>query len=87
MRAATTADWQLAAERAANLPICAAAAQENLVSPLMLVHYDPKLPIILSADASPVGVGAVISHRLPDGRELPIAHASKTLTPTEGRYP
>uniref|UniRef100_A0A914VKS3 RNA-directed DNA polymerase n=1 Tax=Plectus sambesii TaxID=2011161 RepID=A0A914VKS3_9BILA len=61
--------------------------KKDLTSPLMLMHYDPQLPIILAADASSVGVGAVISHRLPDGREIPVAHASKTLTTTESRYP
>uniref|UniRef100_A0A914WT78 Reverse transcriptase/retrotransposon-derived protein RNase H-like domain-containing protein n=1 Tax=Plectus sambesii TaxID=2011161 RepID=A0A914WT78_9BILA len=58
-----------------------------VLSPFILTHYDPRLPIILSADASPVGVGAVIAHRLPDGRETSIAPTSKTLTPTEFRRP
>uniref|UniRef100_A0A914X065 RNA-directed DNA polymerase n=1 Tax=Plectus sambesii TaxID=2011161 RepID=A0A914X065_9BILA len=71
-------------------PACQHAFREvkqDLGSLLMLTHYDLKLPIVLTANASLVGVGAVISHRLPDGRKLPIAHTSKTLTPTEGRYP
>uniref|UniRef100_A0A914WQW0 RNA-directed DNA polymerase n=1 Tax=Plectus sambesii TaxID=2011161 RepID=A0A914WQW0_9BILA len=59
----------------------------DLASPLMLTHYKPELPIIVAADASNEGIGAVIAHRLPDGRELPIAYASKTLTDTESRYP
>jgi len=59
----------------------------DLTSPMMLTHYKPELPIILAADASNEGIGAVISHRMPDGKELPIAHASKTLTDTETRYP
>uniref|UniRef100_A0A914UV91 RNA-directed DNA polymerase n=1 Tax=Plectus sambesii TaxID=2011161 RepID=A0A914UV91_9BILA len=53
----------------------------------MLSHYQPELPIVLAVDASSEGIGAVLLHRLPDGKELPIAHASKTLTPTKKRYP
>lgn len=60
--------------------------KQILVSPLILVHYDPTLPLVLAADASNSGVGAVIYHRYPDGTEKTIAHASKTLTRTEQQY-
>ena len=50
------------------------------------VHYDPKLPIIVNCDASPVGVGAVLSHRLPNGDEHPVLFASRTLHPAERKY-
>ena len=52
----------------------------------MLIHYDPSLPVQLAADASPYGVGAVISHKLPDGSEHPIAFASQTLSAFETKY-
>ena len=52
----------------------------------VLVHYDGKLPITLATDASPYGVGAVISH-IVNGQERPIAFASKTLSPAENNYP
>ena len=50
------------------------------------MHYDPRLPMVLCNDDSPYGLGSVLSHRLPDGRDRPIAHASGTLSPAEKNY-
>ncbi|XP_062704639.1 uncharacterized protein K02A2.6-like [Aedes albopictus] len=60
--------------------------KEILQSPLMLTHYNPRLEIVVSADASNVGIGARIAHRFPDGQEKAIYHASRSLTPAESRY-
>ena len=56
-----------------------------LTSDELLVHYDPKKEIILACDASPVGLGCVLSH-LVDGVEKPIAFASRSLSPAEQNY-
>ncbi|XP_077277689.1 uncharacterized protein LOC143905907 [Temnothorax americanus] len=61
--------------------------KESLISPQVLMCYDPSLPLILATDASKIGLGAVLSHRLSNGQERPIAYASRTLSPTEQRYP
>ena len=61
-------------------------AKQQLSSAPVLAHYDPQLPLQLAADASSYGVGAVLSHKYPDGSERPIAYASRTLLPSEHNY-
>ena len=60
--------------------------KEKLAS-TVLVHYDISLPLKLACDASAYGVGAVISHVINDGSDLPVAYASWTLTKSEQNYP
>ncbi|XP_054706700.1 uncharacterized protein K02A2.6-like [Uloborus diversus] len=60
--------------------------KQEISSERVLCHYDPKLPIVLQTDASPVGIGAVLSHITEDDSEKPIMFASRSLTATERNY-
>lgn len=60
--------------------------KKKLTTSPVLAHYDPSLPLQLSCDASPVGVGAVLAHVDTDGTERPIAYASRTLSRAEENY-
>jgi len=61
------------------------AAKEALSSDTLLTHYDPEKKLTLTCDASPDGVGAVLSHHDESG-ERPIAYASRTLNQAERNY-
>lgn len=62
------------------------ASKKLLEMPTVLVHFDITKDIILACDASPYGVGAVLSHRMADGSEKPIGFASRSLSQAETRY-
>ena len=60
-------------------------SKNMLASARVLVHYDINKPLVLSVDASPYGIGAVLSHIIGD-QEKPICFASRKLTTSERRY-
>ena len=61
--------------------------KQELTSPEFLIHYDPQRKLLLSCDASPYGIGAVISHVMDDGSEQPIAFTSRSaLSMAERKY-
>ena len=61
-------------------------AKKLVSSDQVLTHYDPDLPRRMASDASPYGLGAVLSHVTKDGSERPIAFASRSVTKTEQKY-
>ena len=61
-------------------------AKSMLTSDSILVHYSNTAELLLAADTSPYGVGAVLSHRFNDGTEKPVAYASRSLSKAEKNY-
>nr|XP_033960387.1 uncharacterized protein K02A2.6-like [Pseudochaenichthys georgianus] len=61
-------------------------SKDMMQSAEVLVHYDPEKDIVLSCDASPYGLGVVLSHRMSDGTERPIGVTSWTLNAAEKNY-
>lgn len=57
-----------------------------LTSNQVLTHYNPNLPVRLACDASQFGIGAVLSHVMPNRTERPIAFASRSLNNAEKAY-
>ena len=51
----------------------------------VIVSYDPSLPLLLTCDASPSGLGAYLSQPH-NGIEEPVAFASKSLTEAQKNY-
>lgn len=60
-------------------------SKELLASNNVLALYDPSREIIISCDASPYGIGCVLS-QIFDGVEKPVLFASSTLSPAEKNY-
>ena len=73
-------DWSDAHEESWN------KAKSALHSSKRLVHYSLERDVVIACDASPYGLGSVISHILEDGTERPISYASRTLSLAEKNY-
>ena len=54
-------------------------ANRLVTSEQVLGHYDPDLPVRVACDASPYGLGAVLSHVMSDVSAKPVAFESRTL--------
>ena len=61
-------------------------AKSHFTSSALLVDFDQEKELVLACDALPYGVVAVLSHKMEDGTEKPIAFASTFLSPAEKKY-
>ncbi|XP_049874494.1 uncharacterized protein K02A2.6-like [Pectinophora gossypiella] len=57
-----------------------------LASEKVLAHFNSGAKIILTVDASPYGLGAILSQVDSNGTERPVSYASRTLSAAEKRY-
>ena len=60
-------------------------SKQALTQSEVLVHFDAEKPIVVIADSSAYGIGAVLCHTI-EGVERPICFASRTLTSAERKY-
>ena len=60
-------------------------SKEILLNSDALVHFDPKLPLVVVVDSSAYGIGGVLCHLI-DNVERPICFVSCILTVTECNY-
>lgn len=66
--------------------LCFDKLKELLSSETVLSYFDPKLQVQVVVDASPVGLGAMLTQKTNNGLTNIICYASRTLTPVERRY-
>lgn len=72
--------WTLEHDKAFN------AIKIILASDQVLAYFDTNANVILTVDASPSGLGAILSQVDASGVERPVSYASRTLNPAERRY-
>lgn len=60
--------------------------KKHMASNNVLTHFNPEAKLILTVDASPSGLGAVLSQIGGDGLERPVSYASRVLSAAEKKY-
>ncbi|PAA47987.1 hypothetical protein BOX15_Mlig015622g2, partial [Macrostomum lignano] len=62
------------------------AIKNSISARSTLAFFDKRRPTEVIVDASPTGLGAILSQQQPDGSLRPIAYASRALSAVETRY-
>ncbi|XP_037822569.1 uncharacterized protein K02A2.6-like [Lucilia sericata] len=60
--------------------------RKEITSEKVLVHFNPKLPIFLTTDASDYAIAGVLSHKFSENEFKPVAFISRALSKTEQKY-
>ncbi|XP_037930885.1 uncharacterized protein K02A2.6-like [Teleopsis dalmanni] len=60
--------------------------KKDITSDKVLVHFNPKLPIVLTTDASNKAVAGILSHKFSEDKIKPIAFVSRALSKAEQNY-
>ena len=60
--------------------------KDLISSELVLRHFQSDRETSLIVDAGPIGLGAILVQKQPDGSLHPVSYASRSLTPVEQRY-
>lgn len=68
------------------LPAAFWAVKSLLMSSSILMQYREAFPLVLTCDAFTFGIGAVLSHKMPNGTEAPITFFLKTLSAADHNY-
>ena len=56
------------------------------MSDCVLAHYNSSMELVMACNASPYGIGAVLSYQYSDGDEIPTAFALHSLGAAEKNY-
>lgn len=62
------------------------SVKTELSSSRILAHFDPRQTLVLTVDAAPGGLGAVLAVRYNNGSERPLCYASRALNKSERSY-
>ncbi|XP_037928777.1 uncharacterized protein K02A2.6-like [Teleopsis dalmanni] len=60
--------------------------KKDITSDKVLVHFNPKLPIVLTTDASNKAVAGILSHKFSEDEIKPIAFVTRALSKAEQNY-
>jgi hypothetical protein len=66
---------------------CFADVKQSITSAPVLALYDTNKPIIMCAESSSYGLGAILKQQQSDGRWRLVFYASRSLSEVERRYP